>query len=57
MRAIPAGTEVSLPYAAGITMVLSPIGIEAKHIAHLKNLSLKKELLGSTSAIKKKIKG
>ena len=53
----PAASEVSLPYAAGITIVLSPIGIDAKHIAHLKKVSLKKALCGRNSAITKNSKG
>ena len=31
ISAMPAGTEVSFPYAAGITTVFKPSGIESEH--------------------------
>ena len=49
----PDASVVSLPYAAGITMVFSPIGIDAIHIAHLKKDSLKKALCGKSKKIAK----
>ena len=35
ISAIPEATVGSLPYALGITMVLSPSGIESEHTAHI----------------------
>jgi len=40
IRAIPAAVEVSLPYALGITTVLSPSGIAREATAHIKNVLL-----------------
>ena len=55
--AIPAASEVSLPYPAGTTTVFKPVGIAATQSAHLKNVSLKKELWGKTRKIAIKSNG
>ena len=34
INAIPAATDVSLPYALGITIVFNPRGIEREHTQH-----------------------
>ena len=41
INAIPAGTEVSLPYAAGTTMVFSPKGIAIDITKHWKIVTSK----------------
>ena len=57
MRAIPAASDVSLPYAAGITIPFKPIGTAAKQVAHLKKVGEKKELCGKSTNTPIKISG